>query len=81
MAVLSLPCCVCGLSSSCGARWLLLLRSTGSRGRASVVVARGLRSHGSRALEHRLSSCGTYSEAREVFPNRDEPVYPAWPGL
>ena len=33
-------------------RWLLLLQSTGSR-RA------GFSSYGSRALEHRLSSCGT----------------------
>ena len=32
--------------------WLLLLRSTGSR-------AQGLCSCGSRALEHRLNSCGT----------------------
>ena len=48
-------------------RWLLLLRSTGSRCagfsscgmRASVVVARGLSSCGSRALGRRLSSCGT----------------------
>ena len=28
---------------------------------ASVVVARGLSSSGSRALEHRLSSCGTWA--------------------
>ena len=34
-------------------RWLLLLRSTGSR------RAAGFSSCGSRALEHRLSSCGT----------------------
>ena len=47
-------------------RWLLLLQSTGSRHmgfsscgtRASVVVAHGLSSCGSRALECRLSSCG-----------------------
>ena len=39
-------------------RWLLLLRSMGSRHAASVVVARGLSSCGSQALEHRLSSCG-----------------------
>ena len=46
--------------------WLLLLRNMGSRHagvsscgtRASVVVARGLSSFGSRALEHMLSSCG-----------------------
>ena len=53
-------------------RWLLLLWSTGSRSvdfsscgtqalgaQASVVVAHGLSSCGSQALEHRLSSCGT----------------------
>ena len=39
-------------------RWLLLLRSMGSRHVGSVVVARGLSSCGSRALERRLSSCG-----------------------
>ena len=38
-------------------RWLLLLQSTGSRRSGSVVVARGLSSCGSRALERRLSSC------------------------
>ena len=39
--------------------WLLFLRSTGSRRpRASVVVACGLSSCGSWALEHRVSSCG-----------------------
>ena len=40
----------CGGFSCCGA-WAL-----GSR--ASVVVARGFSSCGSRALEHKLSSCG-----------------------
>ena len=47
--------------------WLLLLQSSGSRHagfsscgeQPSVVVARGLSSCGSRALECRLSSCGT----------------------
>ena len=46
---------VCGLliavASLVAEHWAL-----GARG--SVVVARGLRSCGSRALEHRLSSCG-----------------------
>ena len=37
--------------------WLLLLRSTGSRAQASVVVAHGLSSCGSRVLERRLSRC------------------------
>ena len=35
--------------------------STGSRHGASVVVARGLSSCGSEALERRLSSCGTWA--------------------
>ena len=43
-------------------RWLLLLRSMGSRAQASVVVARRLSSCGSWALEHRLSSCGTQAQ-------------------
>ena len=62
-------------------RWLLLLRSTGSRHesisscgtRASVVVALGLSSCGSRALEHRLSSCGaglSCSAACGIFPDQ-----------
>ena len=38
-------------------RWLLRARALGTR--ASVVVARGLSSFGSGALERRLSSCGT----------------------
>ena len=38
--------------------WLLLLRSTALGAQASVVVARGLSSRGSWALERRLSSCG-----------------------
>ena len=41
----------CGGISCCGA-WTL-------GARASVLVARGLRSYDLRALEHRLSSCGT----------------------
>ena len=41
----------CGGFSCCGA-WALGMW-------ASVVVARGLSSRGSQALEHRLSSCGT----------------------
>ena len=60
---------VCGLFSSCGEQGLLfvvvhrLLSAVASRcvalgTRASVVVARGLSSCGSRALERRLSSCG-----------------------
>ena len=40
----------CGGFSCCGA-WAL-------GARASVVVAQGLSSCGSRALEHRVSSCG-----------------------
>ena len=42
-------------------RWLLLLQSTGSRQWASVVVARGLSSCNSWALEHKLNSCGAWA--------------------
>ena len=50
--------------------WLLLLQSTGSRHavfsscgtRASVVVAHNFSSCGSRALECRLNSCGTWAQ-------------------
>ena len=43
-------------------RWLLLLRSTGSRGAwASVAEAHRLSSCGSRALERRLSSCSAWA--------------------
>ena len=55
-------------------RWLLLLRSTGSRHkgfsscgtRASVVVARGLQSTGSVVVAHRLSC----SAACGIFPDQ-----------
>ena len=46
-------------------RWLLLW-STGSR--ASLAAARGLRSFGSQALEHRLSSC--CSKACGIVPDQ-----------
>ena len=39
--------------------WLLLLWSRALGVQAAVVVAHGLSSCGSQALEHRLSSCGT----------------------
>ena len=71
MAALGLRCCMWAFSS-CGERGLLfvvvcgLLIAVASRcgaravgARASVVVARGLSSCGSRALERRPSSCGT----------------------
>ena len=45
-------CCSAGFSL----QWFLLLRSTGSRIRVSVLVASGLRSCGSPALEYRLNS-------------------------
>ena len=58
MAALGLRCCVqashCGGFSCCGARALGV--------RASVFVALWLRSCGSQALEHRLSSCGTRAQ-------------------
>ena len=44
---------LCGGFSCCGARAVGM--------RASVVVAHGLSSCGLRALEHRLSSCGTWA--------------------
>ena len=58
-------------------RWLLLLRSTGSR-------HVGFSSCGSRALEHRLSSCGTQAELLRGMWNLPrpglEPVSPALAG-
>ena len=41
--------------------WLFLLQSRGSRRTGSVVVAHGLSSCGSRALDHRLSSYGAWA--------------------
>ena len=52
MAALGLRCCA-GATLRCGAQALDAW--------ASVVVARGLRSCGSRALERRLSSCGAWA--------------------
>ena len=43
-------------------RWVLLLRSIGSRHTGSVVAVCRLSSCGSWALEHRLSSCGTQAQ-------------------
>ena len=43
-------------------RWPLPLWSTGSRHTASAVVARGLSTCGSWALERRLSSCGAQAQ-------------------
>ena len=40
-------------------RWFLFCGAQALGARASGVVALGLSSHGSRALERRLSSCGT----------------------
>ena len=70
LAALGLRCCTRAFSS-CGERGLLfvvvrgLLIAVASRcgaralgARASVVVARGLSSCGSWALDHRLCSCG-----------------------
>ena len=71
LAVLGLRCCTWAFSS-CGGRGLLFVAVLGllivvaslcwgARAlgvRASVVVALGLSSCGSRALERRLSSCG-----------------------
>ena len=69
LAVLGLRCCVQAFSS-CGKRGLLFLERASHCGgfsccgawtlgvQASVVVAHGLSSCGSQALERRLSSCG-----------------------
>ena len=71
MAVLGLHCCTWAFSR-CGEWGLLFIAVRGLLiavtslvggawalgARASVVVARGLRSCGARALECRLSSCG-----------------------
>ena len=66
----------CSGFSCCGAQAL--------RAQASVVVARGLSSCGSRALERRLSSCGAraYSLRGMWDPPGPglEPVSPAWAG-
>ena len=70
--MLGLRCCAWA-SSSCGERGLLFVAvcgllievaSLGARAlgaQASVVAACGLSSCGSQALEHRLSSCGTWA--------------------
>ena len=71
LAALGLCCCARAFSS-CGERgllfvavrglligWLLLLQSSALGAWALVVVALGLSSCGSWALEHKLSSCGT----------------------
>ena len=47
-------------------RWLLLLRSTGSRRTGSVIVAHGLQSAGSVVVAHRLSC----SAACGIFPDQ-----------
>ena len=74
LAVLG-PCCCTPAFSSCGERGLLFrcgawashcggfscCRARALSAWASVVVACGLSSCGSRALERRLSSCGTWA--------------------
>ena len=84
-----------GFSLQCAGfslRWLLLLRSTGSRHtgfsscgtRASVVVAHGISSCGSRALGRRLSSCGARAKLLrgmwDLPGSGLEPVSPALEG-
>ena len=50
--------------------------------RASVVVARGLSSCGSRALEHRLSSCGTQAQLLHSMWDLPQPGFePVPPAL
>ena len=64
-----------GLFPGCGfsLQWLPLLWGTGSRAKASVLVAHGLSSCSSPALEHQLSTCGSWlgcSVERGIFPNQ-----------
>ena len=78
--------------TGCSLQWLLLLQSRGSRHagfsscsrRAPVVVAGGLSSFGSQALERRLSSCGAGAELlrgmRDLPGPGLEPVSPALAG-
>ena len=77
MAALGLCCGVrashCG-AFSCSGAWAL-----GTW--ASVVVAHGLSSCGSQALEHRLSSCVhglSCSAACGIFPDRSNPCPLHW---
>ena len=63
LAVLGFSCCVGSSLVAAPSARPLLLPSMGSQGVwASVVGAGGLRSGGSRALEHRLSSSGTRAQ-------------------
>ena len=63
-------------------RWLLLLRSMGSRRVGSVVVARGLSSCGSRAPERGLSSRGTQAQLlRGMWDPPGPGLEPASPAL
>ena len=73
LAVLGLCCCACfflvgeseGYSLVVVGRLLIAVASCVERGLegmwASVVLARGLCSCGSQALEHRLNSCGAWA--------------------
>ena len=74
LALLGLRCCAWAFSSCCerGLLFVAVLRfliavaslccgAQALGARASVVVARGLSSCGSRALERRLSSCGAWA--------------------
>ena len=51
--------------------WYLLLQNADLRLQTSVVMAHGLSSRSSQALEHRFSSCGACSEACAVFPEQE----------
>ena len=96
LAVLGLCCCV-RASSSCRERGLLFFVVQASHcgglshcgawavgTRASVVVAHGLSSCGSRAPEHRLSSCGAWAQLLHGMWDLPrpgiEPVSPALAG-
>ena len=82
---LGLPCCYwASLLQRLGATlqlwcvgfsllWLLFLQSTGSRAWASAIAIWGFSSCGSRALEHRLSSCEAWTQLLRGMQNLPEP--------
>ena len=82
MAMLGLCCCVQAFSS-CG-EWGLLFVAVASVVAEHGLQARGLSSCGSRALEHRLSSCGARAQLLHRMSDLPgpglEPVSPALAG-
>ena len=76
--------CSSSLCAGFSLQWLLLLGAWALGARASVIVAHGLSSCGSWALEHRLSSCGARAQLLHGMwglPRPGlEPVIPALAG-